>query len=405
MFKSNGHPELSRADFEAARLGFLRYLRRKRFSPQFIENHADDLFSTAAVEYTRKVREGAVVKNPVGFLIAYAWRRTKSQLEAESRTPRHISTERRPGLADETAPSPEDVALEEDRFRKVLVAVKALSADERQLLARAYFEDEKVREVARKLRWHPSKAQRCHKSARRRLHDLLGVDSLDELEIEIGLAAYLSLAVGRSHWARVREGAESTIEFVGDAALYGWTRAQELARRFPIGGSAEPSTSAALGGTAGKALGACASTVAAACLATGVVGPGVGGVNMIGGNSERPAKVRESRSSDGSTGEALASAASPGRSTERATQSVPPEADRRERQKASASSSDWSRKQKRREARERFGVDSAPEGGGASSSEAEAASIEEPPSEVQTTSSSGSSSPSATAQEHFGLNP
>ena len=53
-----------------------------------------------------------------------------------------------------------------------------------------------MREAARELHWHPSKAQRCHEAARQHLHELLGVDSLDELEIIVGLAAYVSLAEG-----------------------------------------------------------------------------------------------------------------------------------------------------------------------------------------------------------------
>ncbi len=64
--------------------------------------------------------------------------------------------------------------------------MEQLSADQRKLLELAYFEEMGVREAARFLDWHSSKAQRCHESARRRIQELLGVESLDELEIPSG---------------------------------------------------------------------------------------------------------------------------------------------------------------------------------------------------------------------------
>jgi RNA polymerase sigma factor (sigma-70 family) len=278
------------SELEEARLGFIQYLRRKHFSPQFIAQHGDDLFATASLEYSRKLAEGVEVENPAGFLITCAWQRTKSLLEAEGRTPRLVSTERAGVLVDEADGSPEETVLEEDRFRKVQEAVDQLSEPERRLLELAYFEGLAVREAARHLHWHPSKAQRCHEAARRRLHDLLGVESLDELELDIGLAAFLSLIGGgsRVHWPAGLEGA---LDAIGRAGSYAWARASDLARRFPFGGSAEPST-AALGTTAGRAAGVCASA-ALACLASGVVGPGVGGVDLIGGSHSEPTRPHQ----------------------------------------------------------------------------------------------------------------
>lgn len=291
MYRSGSPTEMKGSELEEARLGFIQYLRRKHFSPQFITQHGDDLFATASLEYSRKLAEGVEVENPAGFLITCAWQRTKSLLEAQGRTPRLVSTERAGILVDESDGSPEDTVLEEDRFRKVQEAVDQLSEPERRLLELAYFEGLAVREAARHLHWHPSKAQRCHEAARRRLHELLGVDSLDELELDIGLAAFLSLIGGSSrvHWPAGLEGA---VDAIGRAGSYAWARAGDLARRLPFGGGAEPST-AALGSTAGRAAGVCASA-ALACLASGVVGPGVGGVNLIGdGGSGSPPPAKE----------------------------------------------------------------------------------------------------------------
>lgn len=286
MYRSGTPHELRPSELEEARLGFNQYLRRKHFSPQFIARHGEDLFGTATLEYSRKIAEGAEIEHPAGWLITCAWQRTKSLLETEARSPRVVSSERAGALGDELGQSPEDAALEEDRFRKVQEAIEQLSLNERRLLELSYFEGMAVREAARALHWHPSKAQRCHEAARRRLHDLLGVESTDELELDIGLAAFLSL-IGAGSTTHLPAGVEAAIEATGRGASYAWARAQDLARRLPLGGSAEPST-AALGGSAGRAAGVCA-TAALACLASGVVGPGVGGVIGGGGGASAPA--------------------------------------------------------------------------------------------------------------------
>ena len=291
MYGRKANSELKQSELEEARLGFIQFLRRKRFSPQFIASHGDDLFATAALEYSRKVAEGEEIDSPAGWLITCAWRRTKSLLEAQGRSPQIVSTDKAEAIEDEMGRSPEDVTLDEDRLRKVQEAVDQLTVEERRLLELAYFEGMAVREAARELHWHPSKAQRCHEAARKHLHQLLGVDSLDELEIIVGLAAYISLAEKGSS-PHLPAGVEAVADTVGRAIGHGWARAQELARRLPFGGGAEPSATAALGGSAGRAAGVCA-TAALACLASGVVGPGVGGVNLIGGGeSAPPAKQR-----------------------------------------------------------------------------------------------------------------
>jgi RNA polymerase sigma factor (sigma-70 family) len=282
MYGRKAGSELERTELEEARLGFIHYLRRKRFSPQFIASHGEDLFATAALEYSRKLAEGERIESPAGWLITCAWRRTKSLLEAEGRSPRVVSTEKAEVIRDEVGQGPEDAALDEDRLRRIHAAVEQLPADEQRLLELAYFEEMPVREAARQLDWHPSKAQRCHEAARRRLHELLGVESLDELEVDVGLAAYVSIAGAGSSSLHFPD-LGAIAEAVERGAAHGWARAQDLARRLPFGGSAEPSVTATLGGSAGRAAGVCA-TAALACFASGVVGPGVGGINLISGN-------------------------------------------------------------------------------------------------------------------------
>lgn len=182
-------------ELEQARLGFSQLLRRKGLSRQFIERNADELLATAALEYSRKLAEGEEIESPAAWLVSCAWQRTKDQLRVEVRHPAAASTEDCEPV-EETRQGPEDVLLDEDRFRKVRDAVKELPIRQQRLLALSYFEGLTVRQAARELHWHPSRAQRAHEGARRKLHDLLGVSSADDLEIEIGLAAFLSLAAG-----------------------------------------------------------------------------------------------------------------------------------------------------------------------------------------------------------------
>jgi hypothetical protein len=54
MFRMAKSDELSHAQFDAARLGFFQTLKRKRMSPQFIDQHGEDLFAQACFEYSRR---------------------------------------------------------------------------------------------------------------------------------------------------------------------------------------------------------------------------------------------------------------------------------------------------------------------------------------------------------------
>ena len=51
-------------ELEHARLGFNQYPRGKGFSPQFIDRNGDELFATAALEYSRKLAEGEEIESP-----------------------------------------------------------------------------------------------------------------------------------------------------------------------------------------------------------------------------------------------------------------------------------------------------------------------------------------------------
>ncbi|HEX9108125.1 MAG TPA: hypothetical protein VF832_12870, partial [Longimicrobiales bacterium] len=148
MHGNGGKDELSQAELEAARLGFVQYLRRSGTSPQFISMHGEELFGQAALEYARKRAEGVRIENPPGWIIACARRRTMSQFEAEKGRPRVVSSEQSGPLADTPERSPEEALLNEERFRAVRTAVGALSTERRRLLALSYFEGFTVRQAA-----------------------------------------------------------------------------------------------------------------------------------------------------------------------------------------------------------------------------------------------------------------
>jgi RNA polymerase sigma factor (sigma-70 family) len=256
MFRKAAPHELSRSQFDAARLAFFQVLRRKRMSPQFIERHGEDLFAQAAFEYSRQLAEGKRIRNPVAWLITCAWHRTVNLLEARDWTPRMVSAERVGELGADEAPTPEDAFLTADRHRKLRSAVERLPADQRRLLALTYFEEESVREASRRLEWSASKGQRAHKTAQRRLHKLLGVEASDELAFETGLVAFISLVEGGFHPIRVAGAFEGGIDAIAHQGTRLAERALDLARHALGAGrpaALTPTAAQELGGRAASA--------------------------------------------------------------------------------------------------------------------------------------------------------
>jgi DNA-directed RNA polymerase specialized sigma24 family protein len=249
MYREAAVEDLSRSQFDAAHRAFITLLRRKRMSPQFIERHGEDLFAQAGFEYSRQLAEGNEIANPVAWLVTCSWHRTVSLLESQDWKPKLVSTESVGELSAVSAPSPEDALLTEDRYRKIREAVEELPEYQRQLLALAYFADGSVRKAARGLRWTPSKGQRAHEAAQRRLHKLLGVESSDELEIE--LIAFLSLAGGGGpqldRLLRAIEGvSEPSVQGVAGLGH----QLVDLVRR-PFGAGGDPGSSTAVAGPVG----------------------------------------------------------------------------------------------------------------------------------------------------------
>jgi RNA polymerase sigma factor (sigma-70 family) len=268
--------ELSRSELEAAELGFSQLLRRRGMSPGFVERNRADLLARARLEYSRHLAAGDQIRNPAGWLINCAWRRTQNLLQSEHDSPPVISLDDGVAFEDRAAATPEQEVLESDRLSRVQAAVDRLPLEERKVIELTYFEGFSVRQVARLLDWDKSKAARRHGAALKRLQILLGVEDADSLAIEIGLAAWISIATERGSGIHLPAGFEAAAESAGRGLSGLIARGHELARRLLSGGAAEPGVGTAASGAA-RAAGVCGAA-ALACVASGVVGPGVGGL-------------------------------------------------------------------------------------------------------------------------------
>jgi RNA polymerase sigma factor (sigma-70 family) len=268
--------ELSRSELEAAELGFSQLLRRRGMSPGFIERNRADLLARARLEYSRHLAAGDQIRNPVGWLINCAWRRTQNFLQSEHDSPAVVSIDDGGAFEDRAAATPEQEALDSDRHSRLQDAVDRLPLEERKVIELTYFEGFSIRQVAKLLDWDKSKAARRHGAALKRLQILLGVEDADSLAIEIGLAAWISIATERGGAIHLPAGFEAAAESASRGLSGLIARGHEVTRRLLSGGAAEPGVGTAASGAA-RTAGVCGAA-ALACMASGVVGPGVGGL-------------------------------------------------------------------------------------------------------------------------------
>jgi RNA polymerase sigma factor (sigma-70 family) len=265
--------ELSAAELDQVRKGFLGVLLRRRFSPQFIATNYEELLALSYCEYIRYLDKGSEIGNPVGWMINCAWRRTQNVLDAESHRPQMVSIERLAELVDETAPTAERVVEDADRARKLQAAVRELSEEERRVIALIYFEGLSFRQASRALGWSHSKTVRRERSALKAIRATLGAESREQLALEIGLVAFLSIGGGAAA-PTAPAPTTSALDWATHGAAGLWARTGELARRLSLGGEAAGNLASS---GAGRAAGVCAGAVAAACVlgASGFAGPGV----------------------------------------------------------------------------------------------------------------------------------
>jgi RNA polymerase sigma factor (sigma-70 family) len=253
----------------------------QKFSAAWIAKNGRDLLGQANIEYAEWLKDNDPARNPVGWILKCAYWRAINLLDSETRKPRSTSLDAVFHLADESTPTPEQQALDNDRQKRLREALSHLSKKERELLAMVYFEDMSIREAGRKLGWRKSAADRHHSAAMKKMLALVGDRKLLS-PATLGPAAWAA-ANGEGHHALtgIRDAAlgslREVVAFSTEVAEDGAHRVAELARR--LSPFTEMSDAAAAGGS-GRVLGYCgtaAGVVMCGLLGSGVVGPGVGG--------------------------------------------------------------------------------------------------------------------------------
>jgi RNA polymerase sigma factor (sigma-70 family) len=418
----------------------LKHKLRRKFSADFTTRHADDLIAKAAKEYVAAEARGERIENPGGFLVDVAYKRAIDALRKEGNDPELDELEAAAAIPDPSVADPSEELEREEVRSQVYEAIAHLEGEERQVIALVYFEGMSGRESAAPLGVSETTALRRLRSASAKLREWLpaieqgsfcgeaapqlraladGTAEGMELKqaklhlencascreamarreafgFEVGLAAWLSLASATSAQARLGDRLAGVAEAARHALAAAVDRARELALRLTGSGGAE-----AAGGAGGAALGkaaagACA-TAAAVCAVTGVIGSGIGGVDLSGGGHEAAApKARSAKVSRAPT-------PAPASPVERTPIVAPAPAPRQHRASSGGgrggeSHSSSKTAQATAAATEQFGVESV-----AGSAPAESSPTPAPEASAPSSSSSSSSStPTQIANEQFG---
>jgi RNA polymerase sigma factor (sigma-70 family) len=299
--------EVTDVELHDAEVGLVRLLRKKRFPREWIERNVPDVMAQARTDFAARLAAGKE-DDTVNLLVVIGYRRAMKVLDAQLRRPPSTSIETVFHLADESTPTPEQEAIHHDRQERVTRAMASLPERERKLMALVYFDGKSVRDAGRRLGWGKSSADRHHRAALEKLHELLDRSLLSP---EISIPAY---AAAR-HWHH--SPLRALERWVGGAGETATEAAMAGSGRF--GQVAESAGAAATGGGGRTAAGACGVAVAV-CLtgaATGVVGPGVGGLRL-GSAPSRSATPHRSVSRERTT--AAPASSLPAASSRRAAQ-------------------------------------------------------------------------------------
>jgi RNA polymerase sigma factor (sigma-70 family) len=273
-------------------------LRAHRLSESFIERHGEDAVQQGLAEYERALARGSEIENPGGWIVSTAYRRAIDELRRELREVDKADLPATAGVVeggDLFSPTEEE-AIDNVSADQLRETIAKLSAQQRQALGLYYFEEHTTREAAAVLGCGETTFRRHLRSALRVLRQRFGVvpEPGSELAIEAGLLAWVSLAGARVVPGRnfldqlvaladaVRDGAGGLLE-----------RSRDVAIRLLASGGGE-SIGAAASSPLGRAGGVCAGALAA-CALTGVVGPGVDGVDLIGGSASHHAHSQAAR--------------------------------------------------------------------------------------------------------------
>jgi RNA polymerase sigma-70 factor (ECF subfamily) len=368
-------------------------LRAHRLSDGFIERNCEDVLQQARAEYEDAVARGSEIDNPGGWIVSTAYRRAIDELRRELREVDEAELPATAGAVeggDLFSPTEEE-AIDNVSADQLRETIAKLSAQQRQALGLYYFEEHTTREAAALLGCGETTFRRHLRSALRVLRQRFGVvpEPGSELAIEVGLVAWASLAGARVVPGRgFLDQLVAAADTMRDAAGTFLERGRDIATRLLASGGGE-SIGAAASSPLGRASGVCAGALAA-CVLTGVIGSGVGGVDLVGGAASHPAHSQAPRPHrPAPPAPKLATPTRPAPATKAPTKNTSSP------QHASSSSKEERARRATQAATSQFGVES-------SAPESSYSPPPEPTETASSASSTSSSSPTQVANDQFG---
>jgi RNA polymerase sigma factor (sigma-70 family) len=366
-------------------------LKAHRLADSFVERVGEDAVQKGWIEYLRAVREGVEVENRDAFIVQAAFRRAIDELRREARQSDGAALE---GILESgrlAAPASDELAIEHLAAEELHQAIETLPAEERQALSLHYFEQLSDQRSAEILYCSERTFRRRLAKALGDLGRRLGVPAPEpgsELAIEIGLVAWVSLAGARVvPSGRFFDQLIAVGDSVRGAVASASDRGRETATRLLSSGASE-GIGAAASGPLGKAAGGVCAGALAACALTGVIGSGVGGVDLVGGgHAANPSQHRAAQ---------IHRRASPTPAAPEPAARTQRPAERSPRPAPHATSSTAATRRATHEATSQLGVESAAPGYSAPVPEASA------PSSSASAPSASSTSPTKVANEQFG---
>lgn len=374
-------------------IGLRSKLRALQISESFIERNGEDLIQQALTEYTRAIDQGRKVENPGGWVVHTAARRAIDQLRRESREAGNLPDEVVTGAPDYTSMPPEDEAIQHVQVEQLHQAIARLSVSQRQALSLYYFEEKTTRESAEALGWSEPTFRRRRDSALSALRKRFGVPVP---EIDVGLAAWLSLTAGVGTTARLTDPIVAAADSVRSFATASLDRGRDLVVRLLSSGGGETAIGASA--PAGRAAGICAAAVVA-CATTGVIGPGVGGFDLVdrNNNASPHAKQRTEIPVRPSPAPRI-STPEPTRQTGTSPVARPDSSDSTKGDSGGSNTREKRTKQAREEATSQFGIESSAAPPASTTQTTPTPQVSTPP-----PASSSAPSPSQAAADQFGL--
>ena len=264
-------------------------LRAHGLSDSFVERYGEDAIQKAWIEYLTAVEKGVRVERPVGFLIRAAFFRALDQLRVEARQANDVEVDALLEAESDFQPDTEERALEILSARELHEAIRALGAEERQILVLHYFDQVSDRRGAELTYCSERTFRRRLQKALGKLAKQLGEavpEPGSELALELGVAAWVSLRGARVALPSGGFDRAVAILYEGprDAARWLGDRTRELASALFAGGGGER-IGVLASGPAGKVLGGCAGA-AAICVLGGLI-PVTGGGGGNGSDGHR----------------------------------------------------------------------------------------------------------------------